>query len=68
MAAAKNGAKSASGSESKKPWTQPVKQQVKTVMPEGVKIQVHQRQTPPASYRICNGTTVELYQPKTWGR
>lgn len=53
---------------STKEWKQPVKQKAKTVMPDSVKIQVHQRQSPPDSYRICNGTSFEPYQPKAWGR
>lgn len=52
----------------KKPWKQPVKAKPETVMPEGLQIQVHKRQSLPESYRICNGTSFEPYQPKDWGR
>lgn len=46
----------------------PVKVKADTVMPEGVTVQVHERKTPPENYRICNGTSFETYQPKSWGR
>lgn len=41
---------------------------VMTVMPEGLKVQVHERVTPPDGYKICNGTSLQPYQPKPWGR
>lgn len=45
-----------------------VRTQVETIMPKDLKIQVHERQSPPDSYPICNGTSFEPYRPKTWGR
>ena len=44
------------------------KVQVETVMPKELKIQVHERKSPPDSYPICNGTSFEPYRPTTWGR
>jgi len=52
----------------KKPWKQSMKVKPETIMPAGLKVQVHKRQSLPESYRICNGTSFELYQPKDWGR
>lgn len=45
-----------------------VKAPAQTVIPEGLKVQVHERLSPPASYPICNGTSFEPYRPKAWGR
>ena len=52
----------------KKPWKPAVKAEVKVVMPEGLKVQVHKRGSLPEHYPICNGTSFETYQPKAWGR
>jgi len=66
--AQKTNAQASNGATTKKTWKQPVKAAVKTVMPEGVKVQVHKRESLPENYRICNGTSFETYQPKIWGR
>ena len=64
----KSSATTSNGASTKKTWKQPVKAEVKTVMPEGVTVQVHKRESLPENYRICNGTSFETYQPQTWGR
>ena len=52
----------------KKPRKVTEKAQVTTVMPKELKIQVLERKSPPDNHPICNGTSVEIYRPKTWGR
>ena len=64
----KTAALPSSDTPAKKARKTPVKVQAQTVIPEGHKVQVHERKSPPDNYPICNGTSFEPYRPKTWGR
>lgn len=68
MPVKKNDAKLSADVAAKTSWTPSVKVKSQTVIPEGLQVQVHQRESLPDNYRICNGTSFETYRPKTWGR